>query len=89
MKNIIFEGLNFRSGDISSIDFQKDDPKSWDKQIEQFLRSTREIELKKKKSDLKLKTKTGKKRVSYREEHWGEVSSKLGATGLLCLLYRK
>lgn len=88
-KNMVFKGLDPTKDEVTSINFQEDNPQSWDKQIEQFLRSTRKIELENKKSHMNLTTKAGNKRKAYKEEHWDKVSAKLGPTGLLCLLYRK
>jgi len=55
-----------------------------------FFRSTRRMHLEDKKPDLKIRTKDGKKlKKSFRKEDWERVSSALGKTSWLCLLYRK
>lgn len=87
--NMVFKSLNPGISSSSSLQFDQSDPKSWDRHIRQFLRSTRELNLDKKKGDLKLKTKKGKTRTVFQEEHWEIASDKIGPTGLLCLLYRK
>lgn len=88
-KNMEFCGLEAHNKAVSSIHFDNSNPKSWDRQIQQFLKSTREIDLDKKKDNLKLRTKSGSIRKRYEEKHWKTVSNKIGPTGLLCLLYRK
>jgi uncharacterized protein (UPF0332 family) len=89
-KNMAFYGLKPHDREVSSIHFNHNNPKSCDRQIQQFLKSTREIDLdKRKKDNLNLRTKSGSIRKSYKEKHWKTVSSKVGPTGLLCLLYRK
>ena len=88
-KNMQFSNLSVGSGSSTSLHFSEADPQSWDKHIKQFLRSTREVNLEKKKADLKLKTASGSTRTKYSEEHWEIASDKIGPTALLCLLYRK
>ena len=65
------------------------DPKSREHQICQFLKSTRQIKLTKKKDDFKFSTKAGKPKQQLSAMDWLKVSEKLGPTTILDLLYRK
>lgn len=73
-----------------SIRFLRSDPDSVNNQICQFLRSTRKIDLDNKKPDVRIKRKNGRgNKKSFNQSDWEFVSSKLGYTNLLNLLYRK
>jgi hypothetical protein len=85
---IVFNGL-LSTQLSSSIAFDRDNPATVDGQIAQFLNATRKLELKGRKSDISLKTKTGTKRKVFRAQDWRQVAEKLGPTSLLSLLYRK
>jgi len=77
------------TGMRSTGDFDPNAPGTINGQMAQFLSATRKIDLKEKKSDFKLKTKTGAPRQKFRNEDWQIVSERLGYTSLLSLLYRK
>lgn len=87
--NINFNDINLTPG-YDPIRFVCSDPNSVDNQICQFLRATRKIDLKNKKSDIKINRSNGrgyKKNFNY--DDWEVVSNRLGYTSLLSLLYRK
>jgi len=88
-KAMSFENLSPHEREVSSLHLDPEDPESRDRQILQFLKSTREGELDQQRSKMSFKTKLGMSRKNLNEEHWAKVSGKLGPTGLLCLLYRK
>jgi hypothetical protein len=69
--------------------FHPGDSGSIDRKLYQFLKTTREIGLKKKADDLEFETAAGEPRKRFRDEDWKETSEALGKTGLLHLLYRK
>jgi hypothetical protein len=73
----------------TTVTFDASDPSTVDGQIAQYLRATRNQDLKAKKQDLNFKTSKGQKRKSLRKADWEVVSGKLGPTALLHLLYRK
>lgn len=73
----------------SSIHFDPEDRGTVDGQIAQFLRATREIDLKEKKATTRLTTKRGTRRRAFGVADWKLVSHGLGPTSLLSLLYRK
>lgn len=89
MRNSVFHSLDAGDLDRSSVHYDPTDPHSIDKHIMQYLRSTRKKRLEVKKDHLNLRTRAGKPRKSFREPHWEVAARSLGATGLLCLLYRK
>ena len=60
-----------------------------DKMIACFLSGTRKQDLEEKKKDLKLVTKSGKRKRAFRSDDWSQVAERLGRTSLLSLLYRK
>lgn len=87
--NIIFNDINMKPG-YDSIRFIRSDPESVNNQICQFLRSTRKIDLENKKSNVRIPKKNGKGyKKNFNQNDWEIVSSKLGYTSLLSLLYRK
>lgn len=72
-----------------SLFFDESLPETVDAQLAQFLCATRKIDLDDKKHDIKVLTKSGQRRRSFRLEDWEKVSDRLGKTSLLSLLYRK
>lgn len=63
---------------------------SQDTHICQFLRSTRKMELNEKKSEFKdIKTRKGTRKKNFLPADWEKVSSKIGPTSIINLLYRK
>lgn len=73
----------------TTVTFDASDLNTVDGQIAQYLRATRANDLKAKRQDITFKTKKGRRRKSLRKADWEEVSSKMGPTALLHLLYRK
>lgn len=71
------------------IHFRPHDSGSIDRKIYQFLKTTREYDLKSKAHDMDFRTRAGKPRKRLEAEHWRDADKKLGPTGLLHLLYRK
>lgn len=88
-RNITFVGIE--CGDSNStLEFNSNDIRTILNQICQFLRSTRQLELQKSKDDRNdFKTKKGKPRKNLSASDWEKVSTKLGYTSILNLLYRK
>lgn len=78
-----------KPSDLISIDFNLEREETISNQICQFLKSTRELKLEDKASDLKFKTKKGNKRKKLNPAMWNQVSSSVGNTTILDLLYRK
>jgi len=73
----------------STVQYNPDDESSMQNQISQFLNATRERDLKRKKKDMRIKTKQGNRKKSFNRQDWETVSEKLGTTNILSLLYRK
>ncbi len=73
----------------TSLSFDPQDAATIDGQIAQFLRSTREMDLKARKTDMRIRTKRGTIKKALSEADWTSVSDSLGYTSLLSLLYRK
>lgn len=75
----------------SPIHFQPGKRESVDRKILQFLSSTREFDLKSKRTDLRgqLLTKRGKPAKRLTEAHWAYIAGRVPPTNLLNLLYRK
>jgi hypothetical protein len=85
---ITFDGVAKAPG-LSSLAFDEKDPKTVDHQIAQFLAGTRKKDLQQRKMKEHFKTKSGKRKKSLTNEDWNKVSTNLGRTSLLSLLYRK
>ena len=75
----------------SSLYFDPSSDESIETQICQFLKATREMELKDRRIDMKkeFRTKKGKLKRHLTKENWEKVSGNLGYTTVLNLLYRK
>lgn len=87
--NIQFHNITHTPGQ-DSIRFVRSDSNSVNNQICGFLRSTRKIDLDNKKSNIKIRKKSGKGfKSNFNRDDWEYVSQKLGFTNLLSLLYRK
>jgi hypothetical protein len=74
---------------LSSLAFDPNDSESVNHQIAQFLKGTREKHLQEKKSKIPFKTKGGTRKKKLTDEDWEKVSTSLGQTSVLSLLYRK
>ena len=72
-----------------TLDFVPSDQGLVDGQIAQFLRATREDDLRDKKKDVPIRTKRGIKKKALRTDEWRQVATALGPTSILSLLYRK
>lgn len=88
--NIFLENLEYHSSN-DSIKYDPDNHEDVQRQIGQFLKSTREICLieyrEQNRKNFKIKTKQIKKRLNKND--WEGISRKIGATSLINLLYRK
>jgi len=88
--NLQVYGLSADLTDFQSVRLDLDDPNNVNAHVITFLKSTRKQHLQEKKSDVKIMTKDKKKRkVKYNAADWETVSSSLGKTSWLCLVYRK
>jgi hypothetical protein len=58
-------------------------------QICQFLKATREKDLRERKKSMSFKAKSGKRKRNLTDAEWTKVSDSVGRTSLLSLLYRK
>jgi hypothetical protein len=78
---------------INSIDFDPNSIQSCERQINQFLKSTREIDLFVERDDKnvkkKYKNRKGENKKRLNEKEWGQISKSIGNTTILHLLYRK
>ena len=72
-----------------TLDFVHSDQAMIDGQIAQFLRATREEDLRDKKKSVPIRTKRGIKKKALRVDEWRQVATALGPTSILSLLYRK
>lgn len=88
--NLQVYGLSADLTDFQSVRLDLDDPNNVNAHLITFLKSTRKQHLQEKKIDVKIMTKDKKKRkVNYNAADWETVSSSLGKTSWLCLVYRK
>lgn len=91
-KSMSYHGIN-KPTDIRTIELDLKIQETVDNQICQFLKSTREIKLTEKAPDiiknLKLKTTTGKPKKNLSQFEWNKVSTSIGVTSILDILYRK
>lgn len=91
-KNPIFENISFQKN-INSIDFDPNSIESCETQICQFLKSTRDFELDKKRDNKEIRKKyitvKGKEKNNLNEKEWNEISNGISVTNILHLLYRK
>jgi hypothetical protein len=87
-KNFDFVNIE-KPNDVKHMDFDTNNIKTIDNHICQFLRATREIKMDEKAPDLKFKNKKGQKRKSLNNAMWQIVSSSIGHTTIMDLLYRK
>jgi hypothetical protein len=88
VKPIAFDGVA-KAPATSSLAFDPKDLKSVDTQIAQFLKGTREKDLKERKLRMTFKTTRGKRKKNLTSNDWKMVSESLGRTTVLSLLYRK
>lgn len=91
-KNLTYYGI-VKPENLQAIDLDISNPATIDNQICQFLKSTREIKLAEKAPDivknLKLKTASGAYKKNLSPFDWQKVSSSVGITSILDILYRK
>lgn len=91
-KNPIFKNIS-NNKNINSIDFDPNSIESCERQIHQFLKSTRKIDLSVQWDDKNVKKKyrnrKGEEKKRLNEKEWGEISKSIGNTTILHLLYRK
>jgi hypothetical protein len=73
----------------SNVAFDAGDPGNVDAHICGFLNATRHEDLKAHLRHMRLQTRSGTRRRSFRREHWQQASDGLGPTTLFDLLYRK
>lgn len=85
---ITFEGTA-KAVASSTLAFNPADPESVNTQIAQFLKGTREKDLRERKRSVAIKGRGGKRKKSFTRADWVKVSESLGRTSLLSLLYRK
>jgi hypothetical protein len=85
-----FEFVNIeKPNDVASMDFDTGNTKTINNHICQFLKATREIKLDDKAPDLKFKNAKGQRRKKLSPSMWQQVSTSLGHTTIMDLLYRK
>ncbi|MBC8349085.1 MAG: hypothetical protein H8E24_10770 [Verrucomicrobia bacterium] len=90
LKDLKTQGISSTIQDFHPSRWNGPDIEEVKRHLISFFRSTRKMHLEDKKPDLKIRTKDGKKlKKSFRYEDWERVSSALGKTSWLCLLYRK
>jgi hypothetical protein len=90
LNKLEIQGISSTTQDFCSSRLNNSDFEEVKRHLISFFRSTRRMHLEDKKPDLKIRTKDGKRlKVSFRNEDWDRVSSALGMTSWLCLLYRK
>jgi uncharacterized protein (UPF0332 family) len=91
-KNLTYHNI-VKPANLLAIDLDLENPETIDNQICQFLKSTREIKLTERAPDviknLKLKTTLGKYKKNLSPSDWQKVSSSIGITSILDILYRK
>ena len=85
---IAFHGTA-RAPGLTSLAFDPNDPTSVNHQIAQFLAGTREKHLQERKTKMPFKTKSGTRKKNLTDEDWEKVSTSLGRTSVMSLLYRK
>lgn len=90
LNNLKTQGISSTIQDFCSLRLNDSDFEEVKRHLMSFFRSTRRMHLEDKKPDLNIRTKDGKKmKKSFRYADWERVSSALGKTSWLCLLYRK
>lgn len=91
-KNLTYHGIE-KPENLQAIDLDTGNPETIDNQICQFLKSTREMKLAERAPDivknLKLKTASGAYKKNLSPFDWQKVSSSIGITSILDILYRK
>jgi uncharacterized protein (UPF0332 family) len=91
-KNLTYHNI-VKPANLQAIDLDIEIPETIDNQICQFLKSTREIKLTERAPDvvknLRLKTALGKYKKNLSLSDWQKVSSSIGITSILDILYRK
>jgi len=90
LNSITVVGMSSSCQDFQSASMDVSDPENIKHHIITYLKSTRRRLLEDRKSSMKIKTKDGKKRKQrLNKDDWKRVSSALGKTSWLCMLYRK
>lgn len=89
LQEIRFENIEEPDTKGSSLEYDRTDGALVRKHICQFLRSTRETDLKDKREDFSFKTKDGRDKKQLSRSERKRVSDRLGPTTILDLLYRK
>jgi hypothetical protein len=91
-KNLTYHGIE-KPENLQAIYLDTENPETIDNQICQFLKSTREMKLAERAPDivknLKLKTASGAYKKNLSPFDWQKVSSSIGITSILDILYRK
>lgn len=91
-KHLTYHGI-VKPANLKAIDLDEGNPETIDNQICQFLKSTREMKLTERAPDivknLKLKTANGKYKKNLSPFDWKKVSTSIGVTSILDILYRK
>jgi hypothetical protein len=85
------KGLDCSMENYKSLSYRDSDENNLRCHIASFLNVTREKNLKEKREEMKtkFKTKKGKYKKNLDQSDWDAVSTYLGQTSFLCLLYRK
>lgn len=85
------KGLDCSMENYKSLSYRDSDENNLRCHIASFLNATREKNLKEKREEMKtkFKTKKGKYKKNLDQSDWDAVSTYLGQTSFLCLLYRK
>lgn len=86
--NIVFKNIT-KPDDLNPMDFDENNPLTFDNHICQFLKATRQIKLDDKAPSLNFKNKKGVKRKKLNPDLWQIVSNTIGHTTIMDLLYRK
>jgi hypothetical protein len=89
--SIEVQGLNCSRDNYKQLCYEESDENNLRCHIASFLEATREINLTEKRKAMKndFKTKKGTIKKNLNQSDWDRVSTSLGQTSLLCLLYRK
>jgi uncharacterized protein (UPF0332 family) len=91
-KHLTYHGI-LKPENLRAIDLDIGNPETIDNQICQFFKSTRELKLAERAPDivknLKLRTSSGVYKKNLSSLDWQKVSSSIGITSILDMLYRK
>lgn len=89
IKDIQISGVTVTPG-YESIQFDVDNEELIENQIFQFLRSTRKIDLNNRKKSIRIRNASDSGyKTNFSSHDWGQVSTSLGLTSILSLIYRK